>query len=559
MISRFYARSSFWLAYPIASRSALTLMTPEFRRFVGSKCTNGCLVLHVRRDEFTELIARWKAQFGRLKILRYTKIQRINSSAMVGASFYDVAYEHRYEWCILRNAQQGEPGPQPRIVDGFLWMDITNSDFRQAVVQHLRKEVLDSGCDGLAIDSHHWDLTDPGNIVGGAELNENWQAGAMSVLAELKAALGPDRLVMFNGLWGYKGHEQAVKQGQMLATADGIAVEFFGVDGKNKPGSGNPQTEWQWYVGNLNSQLVAVAVDKHAVINGQRPSGVYAHYADDYAAALYCYADFLLGPLDPKHGFHAGNFQCSKTDGERTGGYDYFDFQDLRLGPPRDDVVVKTTPGGKARVFEGGVVLIAPTAGGTQAFVLEATYYSMGGQTVSSGTRNLSAGRAEILLTAPPVPAPASLVVVAATSIPLPFTERMVQPIKSGWHRYAMLNLQLRSTDIGSAILVRVEVDDDQIDDDDKITHGIIVIRPTSGTFTKTARDYPYAEPPNGAAPNMYAPATYTADNTWKQLAISLDEAMGRTCHRVVSMRAIGSVQASLITLTGVAITHPAK
>ena len=72
-------------------------------------------------------------------------------------------------------------------------MDITNGDFREAVVQHLVKEVIDSGCDGLAIDSHHWDLTDPGNIVNGDRLNANWQAGASSVLKQLRAALGPFR------------------------------------------------------------------------------------------------------------------------------------------------------------------------------------------------------------------------------------------------------------------------------------------------------------------------------------------------------------------------------
>ncbi len=55
MISRFRARNSFWLAYTNQNRSALALMTPEFRQFIGKRCTNGCLALHVRRDEFTEL------------------------------------------------------------------------------------------------------------------------------------------------------------------------------------------------------------------------------------------------------------------------------------------------------------------------------------------------------------------------------------------------------------------------------------------------------------------------------------------------------------------------
>jgi hypothetical protein len=555
MISRFYARSGFWLAYTSHTRSALTLMTPEFREFVGKRCTNGCLALHCRRDEFTELVARWKAHFPQLKILRYAKIQLINQSPLVGASFYPEAYERRYDWCILRNPRPpNESAPQPREDrDGFLWMDITNSDFRAAVVQHLVKEVKDSGCDGLAIDSHHWELRDPSNIVNGDVLNANWQTGARSVLQQLRTALGPERIVMFNGLWGFNGEEQAIEQGEMLASADGIAVEFFGVDGKNMVDHEdyNPVAEWQRYVGNLNAQLAAVAGGKYAVINGQRLSGVYADYADDYAAALYCYANFLLGPLDPKHGFHAGNFQCAKTLGERTGGYDYFDFQELRLGRPINDIV-KATPNGKARAFEDGIVLVAPTAGGTQTFLLAHAYFRMNGQAVSAGPRTLGAGTAEILLTTQPPAPPAALVIAGPASVPSPLTERMVQPVKSGWHRYTVLNLQVRSVDVGSAILVRVEIDN-PLTDGDPITHGIVVVRPAGGTFTRTNHDYPYAEPPYGGATNVYAAATYATNNAWHQLAVNLDEAMARPCHRVVSIRAVGNVQVLLMTLSGIA------
>lgn len=45
--------------------------------------------------------------------------------------------------------------------------------------------------------------------------------------------------------------------------------------------------------------------------------------------------------------------------------------------------------------------------------------------------------------------------------MPVKKTEWMVQPVKSGWYRYRVVDLRLRSTDIGSAILIRVEVDDD--------------------------------------------------------------------------------------------------
>lgn len=83
MISRIRPRNSFWLAYHNPDLSVLTLMTPEFRQFVGRRCTNGCLALHVRRDEFTELVSLWKQDFPRLKILRYARIQRLTSGTLV--------------------------------------------------------------------------------------------------------------------------------------------------------------------------------------------------------------------------------------------------------------------------------------------------------------------------------------------------------------------------------------------------------------------------------------------------------------------------------------------
>lgn len=136
-------------------------------------------------------------------------------------------------------------------------MDITNPEFRAAIVQHLADEVRSSGCDGLAIDSHHWDLSGPNAIENGDVLNANWQAGAMAVLDELKAELGRGYIIMFNGLWGFDGMNQAVKQGEMLSSADGIAVEFFGVDGHGEASTSNPRTEWALFAGNLNEQLAA--------------------------------------------------------------------------------------------------------------------------------------------------------------------------------------------------------------------------------------------------------------------------------------------------------------
>src|SRR6266542_2664689 len=539
MTTRFRARSSFWLAYTNRNRSSLTLMTPEFRRFIGRRCTNGCLVLHVRRDEFTELVARWKQDFPNLKILRYARVQRLTDSPLVGGSFFDTAWENRYEWCIvLRNT--GEP----RYNDGLLWMNITHAGFRAAIVQHLADEVRNSGCDGLAIDSHHWDLAGPKPIKDGATLSANWQAGAIAVLEELKDELGLNYTIMFNGLWGFNGEEQAVKQAEMLDSADGIAVEFFGVDGHGQAGSDEPGAEWQLFVGNLNTQLMAMGRGKYASINGQRHSGVYADYADDYAAGLYCYANFLLGPLDPKHGFHYGNFQCTKTARERSGGYDYFDFQDLHLGRRRKGLV-KASVNGKSRRFERGIVLIAPTAGGIQNFALDRTYYTMAGQPVGPGRRRVGAGTAEILLAGRPTPPPENLNVYAMSRTAGPKTEWMVQPVKSGWYRYKILNLRVRSTDIDIQVFRRVEIDNGPI------THGMVVIRPVSGTFIKTANDYPYSEPPNGGATSEYASISYTTDDTWNNLSLKLDPTLGRTCYRIVSIRAVGKVQISLITLSG--------
>ena len=113
------ARNSFWLVYTNPNRSALSVMTPEFRRFVGKRCTNGCLVLHVRRDEFAELVARWKQDFPNLKILRYARAQGTSDSTLVGGSFFQTAYEHRDDWCVLVRGTC-----EPRFTHGLMWMNI---------------------------------------------------------------------------------------------------------------------------------------------------------------------------------------------------------------------------------------------------------------------------------------------------------------------------------------------------------------------------------------------------------------------------------------------------
>src|SRR5262245_50072640 len=279
---RALARNSFWLAYTNPNRSALDLMTPEFRQFVGKRCTNGCLVLHVRRDEFTQLVTRWKEDFPALKILRYARVQRISDSRLVGGSFFQMANEHSGEWCVLVSGT-----PNPRIDEhGYMWMDITNEAFRAAIVTHLAEEVRTSGCDGLAIDSHHWDLQGPETAENGDALNAAWQAGAIAFLEEMKSELGAGFTVIFNGLWGFEEH-LPVKQGEMVPSADGVAVEFFGVDG-HVGDLATPDVEWPWFVENLNTQLSTVGIGKFVNVNSQRLSE-YANYADDYATALYCY------------------------------------------------------------------------------------------------------------------------------------------------------------------------------------------------------------------------------------------------------------------------------
>ena len=77
-------------------------MTSEFRTFVRNRCTNSCLILNVLRDEFTELVTRWKQDFASLKILRYAKVQHISDDPRrLDGSFFDDAWKNRYDWCVL--------------------------------------------------------------------------------------------------------------------------------------------------------------------------------------------------------------------------------------------------------------------------------------------------------------------------------------------------------------------------------------------------------------------------------------------------------------------------
>ncbi len=356
------AGSAVWLAY---LEDALTLFTPDFIQNILSHISNGVLVLNIDPLYIKEVTARIKKVRPGLKIVQYVKFQRINgvsgaSGFTTGNTYFDRIAANADAWCIKRVSDGS-----PKFINGYYWPDITNTEFRADWVAFTAAEVVANGTDGVFIDSHHWYLAGGvQSIVNWTTLNANWQTASEAVLSELKAA--GVAVVMFNGMWCQEGEQQVLKQGEIYTSAgsDGSLAEFSYLDGVGNTPEGSL---YSTFVDNLNEGFDTIGSGKFLIVNSQRDSGVYGDYMEDYNAALYAYACYLLGPGASRSpamtGWHFGNFQCAPLVKERSGGYDYMDFQDLRLGRPTSDATdlsAPFTPTAPQGVIDNGFYLLTP-------------------------------------------------------------------------------------------------------------------------------------------------------------------------------------------------------
>jgi hypothetical protein len=403
-------------------------------------------------------------------------------------------YRHFLEHASTQvlHVRRDDGSVEPRIgTDGTIWTDITNVDARAFIVSHLVEQVAAHGVDGVAIDSFHTDLN-PGQIVGGDQKASEWPGACEQILQVLRPAM-PGKQIWFNGLWPFtKALLNA--QSALLAFADGASMEFYGYDGRPE-GTSNDFETW---VARLNAVLAAHA-DKPILVRGTPAGDLYYDYRTDLRQARYCYGCYLLAGTSRVSFSYGQSFQLTRLAMHRTGGTSILSYFDLPLGTPAGPAVQNAT-GGWSRPYSGGAVFVAPASGPAQAWQATSDWWTTLGKKITAGMSIvLDPGDATILLNNLPLPPPAAVNVDIGGSCSDSFVdgvagEWLVQGV-TGEHQYRRLILTLRSIDTASAVLVRFETDDNDVERPRR-PFGIITILPDGGTFDPGNYDYAYNQSP---------------------------------------------------------------
>jgi hypothetical protein len=287
---------------------------------------------------------------------------------------------------------------------------------------------------------------------------------------------------------------------------------------------------------------------KQFLVRGTSAGINYFDYLTDLQQARYCYGCYLLAKASGSFFSYGQSFQLTRLPRERTGGaalYSYFTHQ---LGEPTDGAQANDT-GGWSRKFENGQVFVAPAEGRWQRWLLNFDAWTTTGAEHAAGSQLIvPAGDAAIMLRHQPV-APRHVI---EANIPDSTREWLVQS-ETGEYRYRFLTLSVRSTDPGSAVLVRFETDDEPR------PFGILEVLPSGGTFDAGNLDYPYRYATKLGAAHVRSAFSYPTNGSWTEFTIDLEaECAPYPCYRVISVKVIGRARVELIRLADpVRITPP--
>ncbi len=128
------------------------------------------------------------------------------------------------EWAL--NDRQGKPVLIRKRVPAY---DLSNRDVRTWWADVARKATADSSCDGVFVDAlpKIGMLADQNRRVWGSEKYDSVEAGLHGMLAATRQQIGPDKLLIYNGL---RGNLEKWPDGgaRYLRFADGAMVEHFG-------------------------------------------------------------------------------------------------------------------------------------------------------------------------------------------------------------------------------------------------------------------------------------------------------------------------------------------
>ena len=580
------------------------ILTPEVCEWIGQRAS--IVILNGTEKgidpcfDYVNVVARLKRSSPELPVLLYDWLQwdyRTGPGGRVGGLSY-AFLEARPEW------QLKDPKGRP-VRSRAMPLDVRHPDLCSYLIRHVADNVQRFGVDGVAFDVTHATLPRPGRAdryQDADALCAQWPQATVALMRRIKTALGPDKIVLYNGLFGNQRPGRLAEQASLLDVADAAAVEFFGRNVHVPQGKANEEAPFDQFVLDY-VKLLRTRPDKIVPVFARSPRYVYLDYEEDYRIQRYCLASYLLAmtPLST-YKYHS-HFQTGYAPPGRTYGMSYYADYDLDVGRPLGDAF--EAGGIHMRRFSKALVAVAPMGGEGGQIALEPRLYSPEGKAYQGPTR-VDAGTGLILMHHRPTAPPESIVVDdfedgrpgmwrqpvrdQGVSVrqegggrylcvrPSPdalyaYHERRVQPIRSltPYHR---LRFRIRSTDPSSAVLVRVEVSDSSppaairmadmrsrhrapFREEKRTPYVVLVLRPQGGSFAFKPKgpNIAYGQRGAGRAPYIECTeASFRSDGQWHTVDFRLRDTLARgaphlTPHRVPEMRLIGSADLDDIVL----------
>jgi hypothetical protein len=152
--------------------------------------------------------------------------------------------------------------------------------------------------------------------------------GVEKLFAEVRTAIQPG-LLFFNGIFTSEPAVPFEDQVKLLDHADGVAVEYFGLDPLRQKSRGNSS-----FRADILPYLDAIAAHPKTVflVFGRGP-WLYSDYREDYLWQRYLYASYLLGAGKNTFFKYHSTFQIPTHYG-RAGGMDLYADWDPGVGSP---------------------------------------------------------------------------------------------------------------------------------------------------------------------------------------------------------------------------------
>lgn len=275
----------------------------------------------------------------------------------------------------------------------FIYGDITQLSFRDWLVNKTQAAISESNADGVAFDSTYyspeWFLP---KACDSGDYCKNYANSLQQLLLDIKKSISP-KLVIYNGLWSdlkrAKGGGQVKLQDQvkLLASADGAAIEFFGLIPK-------PNERSSFDIDILPYIEIMQSNPKKLFLVFARGKLNYTDYQKNYLWQRYLYSCYLLSAGNNTYFKYIDTFRVP-TLGGRSGGIDYYADWNIKLGTPLGNY--QQINGLYLRQFENGLIAVAPHDGNGGKYSIPKTMYDPEGKQYS-GTIDVLPGTGLILL-----------------------------------------------------------------------------------------------------------------------------------------------------------------